>query len=921
MATERIVVSVSERGARTVSRKIGQIGTSATAAGGAVKLLRRALGLLGGALILGNVIRTLANFSQAMSTVKAITGATQEQFKELRDEAKRLGATTRFSATQAAEGMQFLARAGFAANEVMASIGDTLNLAQAGALELGRAADIASNVLKGFNLTADETTRIVDVLVKTSNSANTNVEQLGQAMSFVAPAAAAVGVEVELAAAAIGALSDAGVQATRAGTSLRQIFVKFLDPTKKARGVIDGLGISTKDLNITTRGLIPVLKTLAGTNLTLEKAAALVGVRQAANLLILTKSIPSIERLNKANKESAGTAALVAKIMDENLNGALFAVKSAVEAVIIAFGDLGAEGLLTRGFRGLASILRLAATNIDKVVDSLGILAVAFVALKLPAIIGLFQRLALALLLNPVVAFGAALTAIAVTLTLLRDEIKLTEDGTVLLGDAFTSFSDSIGTTLVNAVNTLGGSFDNIDGLFTEFLENFGRGITIMLAAVAGAAKAIVNAFKDFPASLKIVAVAAWNGFLSIMDTSLNFFVKAVNSALSFVGLEASQFELFDTPKLTTDAKLTGKGVAESFKEGFNEVIRGSIEQGALRTARLRAGVGSESEPLAQDQAALTGAKKGIVKEGETAFAKLLKNLRTEGELLQLTNEKRQIRETLIAAELELKRPLTSIEKQLVEITVANNIELEKEFDLLEQLRGPTENYADNLKTLNRLLNKGKISQAEFNSKIRDLRIAMLETSTTVGAGFERGFLKAQRDIEDFASTSEKLITDAFSNAQDAVVDFFKTGEFSADAFFKNLANNFLKLGTQQLFAAGFGQGSKGGGFLQNLLGGGGGGGLGGFVSGLLGFASGVVDAPVNSLAVSNLGGVDNRLVAFRARSDETVSVQKRGQRGGGGVTIQFNITTPNADSFKRSQGQLMAQASAVLSRANKRDN
>ena len=281
MVEERIDIVVRERGARTVKRNIEGIGVGARQSQGAVQLLRRTLGLLGGALVLTSSIRTLASFSQEMSTVAAVTSATGKEFDDLKARAIDLGITTRFSATQAAEGMTFLARAGFETNEVLASIGSTLQLAQAGALDLGRAADIASNVLKGFNLQADETTRIVDVLVLSANSANTNVEQLGAAMSFLAPAAVAVGVSVEQASAAVGALSDAGVQATRAGTSLRQIFIKLLDTTPKAQKVIAQLGLTTEDLNITQRGLIPVLEDLAAANLSLEQAAALVGARQA----------------------------------------------------------------------------------------------------------------------------------------------------------------------------------------------------------------------------------------------------------------------------------------------------------------------------------------------------------------------------------------------------------------------------------------------------------------------------------------------------------------------------------------------------------------------------------------------------------------------------------------------------------------
>ena len=192
----RVVVDPSgaNRGTRQVETSLNRVGDAATRV---QRLISRTFAFVGLGVGLNSVIRTLANFEQQMSTVKAITGATEAQFRTLRLEAQRLGATTRFSASEAAEGMQFLARAGFDVNQVLASINDTLLLAQAGALDLGSAADIASNILTGFRLSAAEAGRVVDVLALASNSANTNVFQLGEAMKFVAPVAAGLGVSLE----------------------------------------------------------------------------------------------------------------------------------------------------------------------------------------------------------------------------------------------------------------------------------------------------------------------------------------------------------------------------------------------------------------------------------------------------------------------------------------------------------------------------------------------------------------------------------------------------------------------------------------------------------------------------------------------------------------------------------------------------
>jgi TP901 family phage tail tape measure protein len=139
-------------------------------------------------------IKTAGDFEAAMNRVAGITRATGVEFQQLENLAKELGATTQFSASQAADAMGFLAMAGFDTNQIISALPGTLELAAAGNLDLARAADIASNVLTGYGLQAEEVGRVNDVLALASISANTNVEQLGNAFKFVAPVASAMGV-------------------------------------------------------------------------------------------------------------------------------------------------------------------------------------------------------------------------------------------------------------------------------------------------------------------------------------------------------------------------------------------------------------------------------------------------------------------------------------------------------------------------------------------------------------------------------------------------------------------------------------------------------------------------------------------------------------------------------------------------------
>jgi len=326
------------------------------------------LGLFGGAAIgagIGRGIGLLADFSQEMSTVRAVSRATDKEFSLLQKRAQSLGTTTRFSAKQAAEGMTFLARAGFNANEVLGTIDGTLQLAQAGGLGLGRAADIASNALQGFGLEVAETGRVVDVLALAANSSNTSVAQLGNALSFAAPIASGLGVSIEETTAAIGALSNAGLQGSRAGTGLNRVLAELESPTKATRDILNELGVSVDDVKISSVGLAGALEALEKGGITTGQALEAFGQRGGPAFDVLSKAIPDIQDMTRELDNAAGTAERVANTMDDNLNGAILAAKSAIQGLVLAVGEAGVTDALTDIFNGIAGAFRFAAENID----------------------------------------------------------------------------------------------------------------------------------------------------------------------------------------------------------------------------------------------------------------------------------------------------------------------------------------------------------------------------------------------------------------------------------------------------------------------------------------------------------------------------------------------------------------------------
>ena len=282
-------------------------------------------------IALGFAVRSYANLQFTLASVRGITGASVEQFRLLSDQVRKLGRTTKFTAQQVAEGQLFLARAGFSVNEIYAALPGTLQLAQAATVELGEAADIVSNVLASFQAGANETTRFGDVLAKTTTSANTNLLQLADAIKLVGPISKSLGISLETTAASIGILSNAGLQATLAGTGLRSVLFSLEAPTAAVTAILHDLGLQINDVSISQNGLIEVLEKLRDSGLSAGQAIELFGKRGAPAFNVLVAAIPQLRELEGVLKNSAGTMAELARIQDDTLTGSFLRLVSAAD--------------------------------------------------------------------------------------------------------------------------------------------------------------------------------------------------------------------------------------------------------------------------------------------------------------------------------------------------------------------------------------------------------------------------------------------------------------------------------------------------------------------------------------------------------------------------------------------------------------
>lgn len=512
-----------------VKGSLGRIDTQAAA------LRRTLLGVFGFVGItqgVRNAISTLSDFGQAMSTVRAVTGATESQFVSLENRAKELGKTTRFSATQAAEGMLFLARAGFDTNQVLGAIGGTLNLAQAGALDLGRAADIASNVLQGFRLEVAETGRVVDVLAKAANSTNTNVEQLGDGLKFVAPIAAGLGVSIEETTAAVGALSDAGLQATLAGTGLRKILSELESPSAKNVKLFKDLGLSVGDVRPSAVGLTGALKKLNEAGVEVGQGLEIFGDRGGPAFAVLATGVPKVERLTESLKNAEGTAERVAKTMDENLQGAIKSLASAFEAFIL---ELGESKSLEDLVRSLADVMRFLADNTDTVVAAAKIFATVVLPImgaRLIAATFAAKGLAAALAANPIGLLALAVGTATAAFFEFNNELEKTEDQIRKIGDEANKLNSTLRGLEDNGLNLAG--FQGV----TPVRRPAAPALPAVSAPEFGAAESLGSIFKNAVAGGIKAAEDQIDSFKAKLETLPSLIEERLNLGDIFTPLE-----------------------------------------------------------------------------------------------------------------------------------------------------------------------------------------------------------------------------------------------------------------------------------------------------------------------------------------------------------------------------------------------
>ena len=338
------LVKLSETGKKfqDVGDKISGVGT---------KLLPVSTGI---AAIGTLAVKTGADFDSAMSKVASISGATGSEMDALRDKAREMGSKTKFSASEAADAMSYMAMAGWKTSDMLNGIEGIMNLAAASGEDLATTSDIVTDALTAFGLKAEDSGHFADILAAASSNANTNVYMMGETFKYAAPVLGSLGYSAEDSAIAIGLMANAGIKSSQAGTALRGAIVSLAKPTDTVSSAMEKYGISLTDSSgkmYSLRDLMGQMRDKLGGLTEAEQAqaaASLFGREAMSGMLAIINASPAdFEKLTNAVDTCSdtvdgynGTTEKMAATMQDNLAGQLTILKSQLEELAISFSDI-----------------------------------------------------------------------------------------------------------------------------------------------------------------------------------------------------------------------------------------------------------------------------------------------------------------------------------------------------------------------------------------------------------------------------------------------------------------------------------------------------------------------------------------------------------------------------------------------------
>lgn len=511
--------------------KFEKAGDSITNAGKQISVASAAVTGLGVA-----AVKTAADFDSAMANVAAISGATGDDLQALRDKAREMGEKTKFSASEAADAMSYMAMAGWKTGDMLSGIEGIMNLAAASGEDLATTSDIVTDPLTAFGLTAEDSAHFADILAAASSNANTNVSMMGETFKYCAPVAGALGYSAEDVAEAIGLMGNAGIKSTQAGTALRTMMTKLQGELKLSGEALGEVTIQTANADGSMRELSDILadcRTAFSKMSESEAAAAaetLVGKNAMSGFLALMNSAPGdIDKLRNAIENCDGSAEDMAAIMQDNLNGQLTILKSQLEELAISFGEM------------LMPVIRKVVTAVQGFVDKLNNMdeaqrkTIITIGLVIAAL-GPF----LVILGTVISTVGKSMKAYASAAKGIKKLMVAVKSGTGIFGKLGTALGGISAPVLaiVAVIAVLVAAFTHLWKTNDGFRENIIATWTQIKETVNNFCQGIVDRLNSLGfefSSITEVLKAVWDGFCNLLGPVFEGAFRFISDTLSTV--------------------------------------------------------------------------------------------------------------------------------------------------------------------------------------------------------------------------------------------------------------------------------------------------------------------------------------------------------------------------------------------------
>lgn len=511
--------------------KFEKAGDSITNAGKQISVASAAVTGLGVA-----AVKTAADFDSAMANVAAISGATGDDLQALRDKAREMGEKTKFSASEAADAMSYMAMAGWKTGDMLSGIEGIMNLAAASGEDLATTSDIVTDALTAFGLTAEDSAHFADILAAASSNANTNVSMMGETFKYCAPVAGALGYSAEDVAEAIGLMGNAGIKSTQAGTALRTMMTKLQGELKLSGEALGEVTIQTANADGSMRELSDILadcRTAFSKMSESEAAAAaetLVGKNAMSGFLALMNSAPGdIDKLRNAIENCDGSAEDMAAIMQDNLNGQLTILKSQLEELAISFGEM------------LMPVIRKVVTAVQGFVDKLNNMdeaqrkTIITIGLVIAAL-GPF----LVILGTVISTVGKSMKAYASATKGIKKLMVAVKSGTGIFGKLGTALGGISAPVLaiVAVIAVLVAAFTHLWKTNDGFRENIIATWTQIKETVSNFCQGIVDRLNSLGfefSSITEVLKAVWDGFCNLLGPVFEGAFRFISDTLSTV--------------------------------------------------------------------------------------------------------------------------------------------------------------------------------------------------------------------------------------------------------------------------------------------------------------------------------------------------------------------------------------------------